>query len=728
MPDHLSAGRTGQEVVKDAATACADVPDRPGHIKVVFSCPRCGLVNEVAYVEARRPMEDLERWMKKCNRAVHVRHAVKSMTCDLDEKIALVGDGRRLFWKADSPELTADCDRFVPLDQIPESGGYPPAWAIKRLAHFLPGTHTVLAENKSPVFFSADALESSYKVPTVAEINRAAKQADPNPSHGRRESGLYAKGHISIHGLKIAIENAKGSYRQGVSSNGKIWRNKMRWPYGYLKRTEGGDGEHIDCFLGPHPQSEVVFIIDQKHQDGSFDEHKVFIGWTNAKDAKRAYLLHYPPTWTGFGSITAMTVADFKKWLEEGDTSAPMATLEGRESVKAILSKPSTNLLEEGFTGTITDKRGAKRRYVNGKEVPMGDEEDAKGKPQPSASPTAQLNGQNVTTVAHDPAHGLAKVKTPDGSESVVKTGELDFSKATTPEKSPTPDAPEIGRGDSVPVGETLAKAAHFLHEKGSEGFKHLPTEVKAGATRVCAVAFLAWTASQKLAEEVALEIGAGPDEAMKLSSSMAAADIAMFKPVAMATAPMGPVVGAATWIVPPVTGVYLAKSLVKHPMATFRAASNLIGDLASSMPKLWKDDAGTQMESKENPVHLSAAHGALLKALQEHKFDDWYVALVHAALLHTTDVVKAIQLADAAFEKQPEDESKPQDDDAEALFGKAAEKDTPESLERPGIQRALLGGKPVDVIKVDSSHTFARVKMAHGERVVRVDALDFTD
>lgn len=60
-----------------------------------------------------------------------------------------------------------------------------------------------------------------------------------------------------------------------------------------------------------------------------------------------------------------------------------------------------------------------------------------------------------------------------------------------------------------------------------------------------------------------------------------------------------------------------------------------------------------------------------LIDALVEHKYDDWYSALLHAAIEETKDAALAVQAANAAFEKNPTDPSKPQDDDADVVFGK---------------------------------------------------------
>ncbi len=64
--------------------------------------------------------------------------------------------------------------------------------------------------------------------------------------------------------------------------------------------------------------------------------------------------------------------------------------------------------------------------------------------------------------------------------------------------------------------------------------------------------------------------------------------------------------------------------------------------------------------------------------ALAAHQFDDWYHALLSAALdEHKGDVAKAIAAADATFEANPKAPAvTPQPGDAAAVFGDLEETD----------------------------------------------------
>ncbi|MCG6195644.1 ParB N-terminal domain-containing protein [Leptospira sp. FAT2] len=164
---------------------------------------------------------------------------------------------------------------------------------------------------------NAEKSKQTEKSVCVGSISNVLKS---NPTQAQLRAGNYKKNHVRIHGLDIAIENKKGSYRSGEDKDGKAWKTKIRNDYGYIRRTTGADGDHVDVFLGPDNESELVFVINQKNKDQSFDEYKVMIGFHDQKAAKTAYLSNYEKGWKGFGSIVPLTISQFKEWLRVGKT------------------------------------------------------------------------------------------------------------------------------------------------------------------------------------------------------------------------------------------------------------------------------------------------------------------------------------------------------------------------------------------------------------------------
>lgn len=155
-------------------------------------------------------------------------------------------------------------------------------------------------------------------------IATAIAAVNTDPSLAQQEAGNYAKGHVDFYGLPLTFENPKGSVRRGVDCNGKEWESQMHHHYGYIKRTTGADGDHVDFFLGDELTSDQVFIVNQIDQGtGSFDEHKVMLGFPDKDAAHDAYLSNYEAGWNGAESIHQLHIDDFKEWLVSGDQSSP---------------------------------------------------------------------------------------------------------------------------------------------------------------------------------------------------------------------------------------------------------------------------------------------------------------------------------------------------------------------------------------------------------------------
>jgi hypothetical protein len=146
-------------------------------------------------------------------------------------------------------------------------------------------------------------------------------------TEAQKRAGNYKKDHIKFQGLDISIENKKGSIRSGKDKGGKEWSVKMPAAYGYFKRSEGADGDHVDCYIGPHEKSNRVYVIDQQHHDTrKFDEHKCMLGFASRDEAIATYKSGFSDGKGAqrIGKVTRMSMADFKDWLKNGNTKKPM--------------------------------------------------------------------------------------------------------------------------------------------------------------------------------------------------------------------------------------------------------------------------------------------------------------------------------------------------------------------------------------------------------------------
>lgn len=168
----------------------------------------------------------------------------------------------------------------------------------------------------------------------------------PQPTDGQKEAGNYKKGHITLNGLDLSIENPAGSQRSGVSPDGKAWTNTLNHHYGYIKGTVGNDKDHFDLFVKPETPldySGSVYVVDQIHpHTGKFDEHKALVGWNSEQEARDAYHSNYDKNWKGLQAITAMPFTDFKSWVKDGPKNQPLAqTTQPAASPEAVsVSEP----------------------------------------------------------------------------------------------------------------------------------------------------------------------------------------------------------------------------------------------------------------------------------------------------------------------------------------------------------------------------------------------------
>lgn len=158
--------------------------------------------------------------------------------------------------------------------------------------------------------FNAEAEDAVRGAIAAAESETATA-----PTDAQKAAGNYKKGHVKLDGYNLSIEIPKGSTRSGKDADGKPWSVTMNNTYGYIRGTEGVDGDHIDVFLSDNPTSGNVYVVDQVNADGTFDEHKVMYGFNSADEAREAYLANYSEGWQGLGNITEVSKDEFKKWV-----------------------------------------------------------------------------------------------------------------------------------------------------------------------------------------------------------------------------------------------------------------------------------------------------------------------------------------------------------------------------------------------------------------------------
>lgn len=207
-------------------------------------------------------------------------------------------------WKKQSPTLTdANRENTTPISDLSETSSG--------------GKDTNNLDTKQE---NEEKVVSQAGEPLSGKIKSASEDVDTAPTEAQKEAGNYKKGHVQVGKFDITIEQPQGSIRKGTDANGKAWESKMHNTYGYIRGTVGVDGDHIDVFLSNNIDGwdgRKVYVVDQYNPDGSFDEHKVMLGFNDINEAKSDYLANYEKGWEKGRRIdvSAMDLEDFEKWI-----------------------------------------------------------------------------------------------------------------------------------------------------------------------------------------------------------------------------------------------------------------------------------------------------------------------------------------------------------------------------------------------------------------------------
>jgi len=222
-----------------------------------------------------------------------------------------------------------------------------------------------------------------HKAVSAGDVKDAAGDAERKPSKIQQKVGNYPKGHLSLRGLKLTIENAKGSKRGEKDRAGVSHWVRMPAAYGYIRGTIGADDMQVDCYIGKHPESDTVWVVDQDKfdingEDKGFDEHKVFLGYAKLKRVIKDYVAsHYDNMGHDrLAAVTELSYDELKKWLKKGDMKRPISEQgvgrvvarrgKGEDGIsKADTVSQSTGLVSYDL-GPKAGKKRKKKRLASG--------------------------------------------------------------------------------------------------------------------------------------------------------------------------------------------------------------------------------------------------------------------------------------------------------------------------------------------------------------------------
>jgi len=261
----------------------------------------------------------------------------------------------------------------------------------------------------------------------ASRLDVAKNEVNTHPTDAQKEAGNYKKGHLSFGGYEYTIENPKGSVRSGIDANGRPWEQEMKDTYGYIRGKYGTDGDHIDMFINDNADLDSwngrVFIVDQKKEDGSYDEHKVMYGYKNWIEAKRAYERNYEKGWWNRHVMQMMGVKkeDFDKWLADSDHKRkPFADYFRTKMLDDVIKDPVDQMLSdvaERRDVIATDKaKEDTRKRIEQQEIggAMVDRLEAMGM-DVSIDPGENRRARKIAEKDQSEAGKMRHFETPDG-------------------------------------------------------------------------------------------------------------------------------------------------------------------------------------------------------------------------------------------------------------------------------------------------------------------------
>ena len=179
-------------------------------------------------------------------------------------------------------------------------------------------------------------------------IAQAEADTNRNPSDAAKKAGNYRKGRFTLAGMQVVVETPKGTERSGTDRNGNSWSTTLPATYGYISKTEGADGDQVDVYIGPEPESDIVYVVDQVvPETGLFDEHKVMIGYPSIKEAVADYDAAFSDG-SGprrRGDVVSVHMGAFKRWVDGGFHGLPMSTVRAGDGTR---TKTPEGLLRAG--------------------------------------------------------------------------------------------------------------------------------------------------------------------------------------------------------------------------------------------------------------------------------------------------------------------------------------------------------------------------------------------
>ncbi len=185
--------------------------------------------------------------------------------------------------------------------------------------------------------------------------------------------------------------------------------------------------------------------------------------------------------------------------------------------------------------------------------------------------------------------------------------------------------------------------------------------------------AFTTYRKSMDVAVSAAHRSGSTADDIKRLKATLATFDIALVEPVKIGVVAgalaAGAGIGTAAGLgvvgsfIPAATAGYLAYNTATDPLGTYNAAGDVVKrqilESRKASKKAGRRIMGALREKFSGGgtevLNMSVSDAELIEnALRTHGYDDWYIALLHAAMAETGNIRESIDIANASYKNYP--------------------------------------------------------------------------
>jgi len=263
------------------------------------------------------------------------------------------------FYREATPEEEKQMDRFLSLHKFRE------AWELLKKV-------TGVALHDPPWLKGArfnQVVKKAKSNAKVLEVPNTFHQVEVQPPQAKRKEFPF-EGFIDFQGLKIDVENVKGSTRSGTGPEGD-WSTFMFAHYGEIRGTEGTDGDKLDVYVGDNHDSSLVVVIHQHNPwDGQYDEDKVVLGCESVEEAIGLYKKQYDrPGFYKDGEYTAMPIGAFWRWVNEERNKGKKVKVAKKASLANDVIAALGGKWKDQIPGGLADKKPSD---FDPKQIEMG--------------------------------------------------------------------------------------------------------------------------------------------------------------------------------------------------------------------------------------------------------------------------------------------------------------------------------------------------------------------